>query len=71
VAELPSHTLNTLRLPKLILELFGILGNAQAEHTWEVNVKIIELSDGRLQREIQVLHQGLLVDRSISRAWRS
>jgi hypothetical protein len=68
--EPPTHTLHTLRLPELILELFGIPGNEQDTHVWTVHVKIVELSGGRLQREVQVLHLGNVVDRSVSRPWR-
>lgn len=67
--EPPVHTLNSLRLPKLILDLFGIPENAQAAHIWEVHVRIIQLSNAKLQREVQVLHQGIVVDRSLSRSW--
>lgn len=68
--EPPTHSLNTLRLPRLILEKFGISENDRATHTWEVQVRLIELSDARLQREVQVWHQGVVVDRSLSRPWR-
>ena len=66
----PIHTLKSLRLPKLILELFGVSGNAQTAHTWEVHVRIIELENAKLQREVQVWHQGIVVDGSLSRPWR-
>lgn len=68
--EPPTHTLSSLRLPKLILALFGVSENDQISHTWKVHVRLIRLSDTRLQREVQVLHQGRVVDRSLSRPWR-
>lgn len=68
--EPPTHTLHTLKLPKLILELFDIPVDEQSKHIWTVHVKIVELSDRRLQREVQVLHLGNVVDRSVSRPWR-
>ncbi len=68
--EPPTHSLNSLRLPKLILGLFGIAENAQNAHTWEVHVRIIKVSDVKLRREVQVLHQGMVVDKSLSKPWR-
>jgi hypothetical protein len=31
---------------------------------------MVEAGEGRLRREVSVWHQGELVDRSVSRAWR-
>jgi len=66
----PVHTLNTLRLPRLILELFNVEATEWVKHIWEVYVRVVELSDGRFQRIVQVMHQGQEVDKSTSRAWR-
>jgi hypothetical protein len=68
--EPPVHTLHTLRLPRLILELFGVDAATQDKHIWEVHVELVELREGRLQRTVQVLHQGKTVDESTSRPWR-
>ena len=68
--EPPVHTLDTLRLPGLILELFDVDVTARDKHTWKVRVKVVELPDGRLRREVKVWHQGKVVDQSKSRAWR-
>jgi hypothetical protein len=68
--EPPVHTLDTLRLPGLILELFGVDANARDKHIWEVRVKVSKLSDGRLRREVQVWHQKEAVGESRSRPWR-
>lgn len=68
--EPPLHTLDTLRLPGLILQLFGVSQATQSEHVWEVHVTLIQLIDGRLNRWLRVLHQGKMVDESKSRAWR-
>ncbi|MCI0695115.1 hypothetical protein L0337_24285 [candidate division KSB1 bacterium] len=65
------HTLDTLRLPSLILELFGVKAATRKKHIWEVHVKVIKLLKGRLQRVVQIWHQGKVVDESISRQWRS
>ena len=67
----PVHTLDTLRLPGLILEQFGVEAVDPDEHLWEVRVKVVELADGRLRREVQVWHQGTVVGKSRSRSWRS
>jgi hypothetical protein len=69
--EPPVHTLDKLKLPMLILGLFGVPISEQKEHVWEVHVKIIKLPNERLQRVIQVWHQGKVVDESKSRPWRA
>ncbi len=67
--EPPIHTLDTLRLPGLILELFGIRAAAQEKHVWQVHVKVVVLPNGQHQRVVQVRHQGTIVDESTSRPW--
>lgn len=63
------HDLNSLRLPKLILSLFGIPPDEYKKHLWEVHVKLIKLPTNRLQRKIQIIHQSEVVDESKSRSW--
>ncbi len=65
----PVHTLDTLKLPRLILEVFGVDHEKQDAHIWEVHVEIVKLSNGRLRREVKVWHQGRLVGESKSRTW--
>jgi hypothetical protein len=66
--EPPVHTLDDLKLPRLILELFDVDASARDEHIWEVHVKIVERPNGMLQRVVQVRHQGEVVDESKSRS---
>jgi hypothetical protein len=68
--EPPVHTLDGLRLPGLILELFGVDAAVQDRHIWEVHVKIVQRPNGMLRRMVQVWHQGKIVDESTSRSWR-
>jgi len=68
--EPPVHTLDSLQLPRLILELFGIDATSRAKHTWEVHVQIVERPDGMLRRMVQVWHEGKMIDESKSRSWR-
>ena len=68
--EPPVHTLDGLKLPGLILELFGVEAVAQDKHIWKVRVKIVERPNGMLRRTVQVWHQGEVVDESTSRSWR-
>jgi len=68
--EPPVHTLDTLRLPRLIMALFNVGPAAQDRHVWEVHVKIVDMPDGRFRREVQVWHQGRIVGESKSRPWR-
>jgi hypothetical protein len=68
--EPPVHTLGTLKLAELILELFGIPPTDQVGHIWEVHVKIVDLPKGQVRREVQIWHEGKVVDKSVSRPWR-
>lgn len=67
--EPPVHTLDTLRLPRLVLELFNVDQEAQRQHVWQVHVQIARLEDGRLRNLTQIAHQGKIVDSSKSRPW--
>ena len=63
----PVHTLDTLRLPRLILELFGVHEAFLEKHVWSVRIEIAEKA-GKLIRIIEIEHQGQIVDRSRSRS---
>lgn len=65
----PVHNLNSLKFPKLILDLFGVKASDQLNHFWEVNIELIKLDNGNLRRIVQVFHQGKIVSESQSRAW--
>lgn len=66
----PVHTVETLELPTLILELFGVPQAEFYKHIWTVNVELVSLSEGKFQRYVEVHHQGEIVDQSKSRSWR-
>lgn len=66
----PTHTLESLIMPKLILDCFDVPRKRYSEHVWEVSVEWIELSENRARRHIQVRHQGKQIGESTSRAWR-
>lgn len=66
----PVHTLGTLRLPSLIFQMFGVSEAEQPRHVWEVRLRIIPAPSDRFRREVEVWHQGEMVDRSTSRAFR-
>jgi hypothetical protein len=67
--EPPIHTLETLRLPNLILDYFGVDDVVKDRHIWEVRVGVVELPGNRLRRVVRVRHQGQLVEESLSRPW--
>ena len=67
--EPPLHTLQTLRLPKAILVLFGVAPSDFEEHIWQVRVKLEALPNNRRRRVVTVYHKDDIVDESISRAW--
>lgn len=68
--EPPIHSLDTLRLPRMILDLFGVEAADQRKHVWQVHVHVTEQPNGMLRRNVQVWHQGGIVDESTSRSWR-
>ena len=65
----PVHTLDTLKLPGLILDLYNVPLDERHKHVWEINVKIIRVSPGRLRRDTEIRHEGKVVDKSKSRSW--
>lgn len=65
----PVHTLETLKLPVLILDLFDVSDDQFDKHIWEVDVELLKLKSGKLQRIVKVRHQGEIVDQSKSRSW--
>lgn len=67
--EPPVHTLDTLKLPGLILDLFQVGASARREHVWEVRVKVVELPKNLLQRMVEVWHHREKVSESKSRTW--
>ena len=64
----PVHTLDTIKLPRLILDLFRVDAAARDAHLWEVHVRIVELPKNRLRRLVEVRHLGEIVGVSKSRA---
>jgi len=68
--EPPIHALRSLKLPELILELFGVPATEQGVHIWEVHVKVVELPNKDFKRIVHVRHQEEVVDESTSRPWR-
>ena len=63
------HTLDTLKLPKLILELYGVAEADMLHHIWEVNVSVEDAGAGKLRRSLRIVHEGKTVDEAVSRAW--
>ena len=57
----PVHTLETLRLPRLVLNLFGVKEEKMERHIWQVHVRFLRLRNGRTAREVKVFHEGQLV----------
>jgi hypothetical protein len=67
--EPPVHTLDTLKLPGQVLDIFRVDYRSRDEHIWEVHAGIEELPNGRIRRKVLVRHKGEIVDESRSRAW--
>ena len=65
--EPPVHTLEDLKLPCLILELFKVNPDSWLNHIWDVKVRAVELSGGRVGRDVEIWHNNQLVDKSKSK----
>lgn len=65
----PVHTLETLRLPVIIFDLFGVSEADRVKHTWQIHVEIEGLEDGRQRRVTTIYHQGQIISQTRSRAW--
>lgn len=65
----PVHTLDTLKLPTLILDLFGVTEADRDIHVWQIHVEVEGLEDGRQRRITKIFHQGEIVSQTSSRAW--
>lgn len=68
--EPPVHTLDTLKLPRLMLDLFDVSPTIRDRHLWFVSVKIIKQQEGKFLRIVEVQHEGKTIDSSVSRPWR-
>lgn len=68
--EPPVHTLETLKLPKIILDIFNVPPEEYLNHVWGVKVRLIRSENGKLKREVKILHSGIIVDESVSRPWK-
>ncbi len=58
----PLHDRQSLRLPYLILEDFGLLTpGEQARHLWDVSIRLVQDRRGRNRREVTVTQSGQIV----------
>lgn len=63
------HTIDMLKVPKLILNEYGITDEEFAPHLWEVHVRVVRLSADKYRRVVEVRHQNRVVSTSPSRSW--
>jgi len=59
--EPPVHSLDTLRLPRMILDFFGVHPSDYARHLWEVHIEVFAKTTRRGERTARrttVYHQG-------------
>jgi len=65
----PVHTLDSLKLPTLILDLFGVEESERSKHVWQIQVQIEGLENGRQRRVTKIFHKGEIVGQTHSKAW--
>lgn len=61
----PVHTLETLLLPKMILDLFHVAKEDYRKHLWEVSVEVLKVKtkEGeKLKRRTTILHEGIKLE---------
>lgn len=68
-ASPPSHTLDSLLLPSMILDAFGVPDRQRPQHVWQVEVAVESLDGIRRRRRTDIYHQGQLVGRFSSRPY--
>ena len=56
--EPPVHNLETLSLPKHLLDLFGIMGEEVDRHVWYVNIGLVRLTDHMVRSETRIIYMG-------------
>ncbi|RYZ82761.1 MAG: hypothetical protein EOP04_21400 [Proteobacteria bacterium] len=59
--EPPVHNLETLRLPKLLLQHFEVPEADYPKHIWSVNLRLEKNQDNRLRRIYSLIYQGNVV----------
>lgn len=63
----PVHSLDSLKLPNLIFDLFNVPLQERQYHVWEVHVRALQGVNKKVIRETEIWHLGQIVDRSKSR----
>jgi hypothetical protein len=63
----PVHTLTTLQLPRLVLDLFEVQPEDRYNHIWEVHVSVKAVSTSEYVKEVEIWHKGIMIDHSKSR----
>lgn len=67
--EPPTHTLETLSMPKLILAGFGVAPDDIERHLWRVSIKLVALQGETVMSEAKIEHQGQIIGTLRSRPW--
>jgi len=64
--EPPLHDESTLLLPFRILEVYGVAEADRMNHVWNVHIRVFEDPRGRLQRKMDVVHMGRVIESDVS-----
>jgi hypothetical protein len=67
--EPPTHTLETLKLPWIILQQFGVTEDEVPLHVWQVTVKLEEVRPGNFRRIMTVKYKDAVIEQRVSRGW--
>ncbi len=67
----PTHSLESLYLPAMVLDVFGVAPRDRAKHTWSVEIHLVSAARRGRQvymRRTRILHLGRVMEESITNA---
>ena len=66
-----THSLESLYLPRMVLDIFGVAPDNRPKHIWSVEVHLISVARGHKQvykRQTRILYRGTVVEESVTSA---
>jgi hypothetical protein len=66
-----THSLESLYLPRMVLDTFGVKAYNRPKHIWSVEVHLVSVTKGDKQvymRQTRILHRDSVVEESVTNA---
>jgi len=67
----PTHSLDSLYLPGMILDVLGVTAASRPKHIWSVEIHLVSVEKGGKQvymRRTRILHRGAVTEESLTNA---